>query len=68
MAEDKITIKISADLYKKIEDAIKESDLKTVEDFIVKAIEEKIGKEPEDLNKDEEEKVKERLKALGYMD
>lgn len=64
-------VSIPASLYNKIEEKIKGSEFKSVSDFITKVLREKLSKEessPGTLSKDDEEKVKERLKALGYLD
>ena len=64
-------IAIPADLYKEIEAKIKDTDIASVQDYVIKVIKDslpKSEKEGEGLSTDEEDKVKERLKALGYMD
>lgn len=64
-------IAIPTSLYKQIEDKIKGSDIAAVQDFVIKIIKENLPKpeeSAESLSKEEEDKVKERLKALGYMD
>jgi hypothetical protein len=57
-------------LYKKIEETIKKTGDETVADYVVKILEGSLPKEQEDegLSKEEEDKVREKLKALGYMD
>ena len=64
-------IAIPASLYKQIEDKIKDSDVAAVQDYVIKILKENLPKpeeSAESLSKEEEDKVKERLKALGYMD
>jgi hypothetical protein len=64
-------IPIPATLYKEIEDKIKDSDVATVQDYVIKVLKDSLpkgDKEGKGLSEDEEDKVKERLKALGYMD
>jgi hypothetical protein len=71
MESEFTNISIPATLYKEIEEQIKEIGVASVQDFVIKILKEsltKSEKEGEDLSKDEEDKVKERLKALGYMD
>lgn len=69
MSEEKTTVTIPAKLYKKIENEVSDSEFKSVDEYIIKALEEKLPKDQaESLSADEEEKVKERLRALGYMD
>lgn len=64
-------ISIPATLYKEIEAKIKDMDVSSVQEYVIKVLKDSLPKdekEGEGLSKDEEEKVKERLKALGYMD
>jgi len=71
MTEGKSTVTIPTALYQKIEKEIADSEFKSVEEYIIKTLEEKLPKDSagEDaLSAEEEEKVKERLRALGYMD
>jgi metal-responsive CopG/Arc/MetJ family transcriptional regulator len=63
------TIEIPETLYKKIETKIKETGTESVSDYVVKILEKSLSEDQEEtLSKEDEEKVKERLKALGYMD
>ncbi len=70
--ENELTpISIPTTLYKEIETKIKDTDVASVEDYVIKVLKDSLSKsemEGEGLSKDEEDKVKERLKALGYMD
>ena len=69
--EEHKNISIPASLYKQIEEKIKGTDIDSVSSFITKVLKENLAKEegaPESLSKEDEEKVKERLKALGYLD
>ena len=71
MGKEWTDIAIPTSLYKQIEDKIKGSDVAAVQDFVIKIIKENLPKpeeSAESLSKEEEDKVKERLKALGYMD
>lgn len=71
MDKEFTTVSIPTSLYKKIETAIKGSDVNSVSSYIAKVVREALAKdEPtqEVFNKEDEEKVKERLKALGYID
>jgi len=64
-------VPIPTSLYKEIEAKIKDTDVASVEDYVVKVLKDSLPKgekEGEGLSEDEEAKVKERLKALGYMD
>ncbi len=64
-------VSIPTILYKKIEEKIKGSETKSVASYVTKVLRESLSKEElteEKLSKEDEEKVKERLKALGYLD
>ena len=64
-------VSIPASLYEKIEEKIKGSDIDSVSSYVIKALEKSLSKgeeAPESLSKEDEEKVKERLRALGYLD
>lgn len=65
------TVKIPTDLYDQIEEKIKNTEVLSAADFIITLLKEKLSKdqkETDSLSSEDEEKVKERLKALGYMD
>jgi metal-responsive CopG/Arc/MetJ family transcriptional regulator len=69
--EERVDVSIPASLYKKIEEKIKGTEIDSVSSYVTKVIQENLAKEEggsETLSKDDEEKVKERLKALGYLD
>ncbi|MCK4758972.1 MAG: CopG family transcriptional regulator [Candidatus Aminicenantes bacterium] len=69
--EERKDISIPASLYKQIEKKIKGTEMESVSSYVIKALKEILAKEegtPESLSKEDEEKVKERLKALGYLD
>jgi hypothetical protein len=64
-------IAIPAELHREIEAKIKDTDVASVQDYVIKVLKDslpKSEKEGEGLSTEEEDKVKERLKALGYMD
>ncbi|MBP1767504.1 MAG: hypothetical protein H6P98_1619, partial [Candidatus Aminicenantes bacterium] len=64
-------VSIPASLYKKIEETIKGTGDASVSDYIAKALREKLAQEEkkgDSFSQEDEEKVKERLKALGYID
>ena len=57
--------------WRKIEEKIKNTEIKSVSSYITKVLRENLSKEKgseEAFSKEDEEKVKERLKALGYID
>lgn len=71
MDKEFVTISIPTSLYKKIEEAIKGTEFASASSYIVKALRESLSKEQSSsdvFTKEEEEKVKEKLKALGYID
>ena len=71
MDKEFTNIAIPTSLYKKIEEKIKDSEITSVASYVSKVLRESLSKEQEaqqPLSKEDEEKVKERLKALGYID
>jgi len=69
--EDLKDISIPASLYEKIKELIKGTEMESVSKYVTQIIKESLEKEEgtlESLSKEDEEKVKERLKALGYLD
>jgi len=71
MEKEFMNVSIPTSLYKKIEEKIKDSEIKSVSSYITKVLRESLSEEKasqEPLSKEDEEKVKERLKALGYID
>ncbi len=71
MDKEFMTVTIPTSLHKKIEEHIKGTEFASVSSYAAKVLRESLSKaEPaaEVFSKDEEEKVKERLKALGYID
>lgn len=71
MEKEFTTISIPTSLYKKIEEKIKNSEITSVASYVTKVLRESLSKEEDTqqpLSKEDEEKVKERLKALGYID
>ena len=71
MDKEFTSVMIPTSLHKKIEEAIKGTDVTSVASYISKVLREKLsqGKPAEEVfSREDEEKVKERLKALGYID
>ena len=70
------TISIPDEIYEKMEKRAKESDFKTADEYVeyvLKQIIERLEEEKEEpeeeaYSDEDEEKVKERLKALGYLE
>ncbi|MCK4364303.1 MAG: CopG family transcriptional regulator [Candidatus Aminicenantes bacterium] len=71
MEKEFTDVSIPTSLYKKIEEKIKGSEITSVSSYVAKVLRENLSKEEttqEALTKEDEEKVKKRLKALGYID
>ncbi len=71
MADEFTNISIPTALYKQIEEKIKGTEITSVASYVTKVLRESLsGKEEtkESFSEEDEEKVKERLKALGYID
>jgi Arc/MetJ-type ribon-helix-helix transcriptional regulator len=71
MDKEFTAVSIPTSLYKKIEELIKGTEYGSVSSYIVKILRESLAKDEsaaQAFSKEEEEKVKERLKALGYID
>lgn len=71
MDKEYTPVEIPTELYKQIEEKISNSDISSVADFITTLVKEKLSNDQAEtgsLSSDDEEKIKERLKALGYMD
>ncbi len=62
-------LELPNDLYEKIEETIKGTEFKSVEEYVIFVLEEvlKEEEEAEPLSPEEEAQVKERLKGLGYL-
>lgn len=72
MSEEKVTIKISKEIYEKAKKYIeKYGGFNSVEELVEFVLNETLSEETEETqkvySKEEEEKVKERLRALGYI-
>ena len=76
MNEKRFTsVTIPTPLFDKIKERIDGTDFTSVSSYVVYVLREVLagaaaeaGPEPQALSKEDEEKVKERLKALGYLD
>ena len=69
--EEKKAVFLSVDLYKKIEERVKVTEFNSVEEYVTFVLEEVLkdeGEEEKTFSKEEEEEVKKRLRALGYLD
>ena len=64
-------IAIPMSLYKKIEEKIKGTEFPSVASYVAKVVDDHLSKgegTKDAFTKEEEDKVKDRLKALGYID
>lgn len=62
---------LSNELYSKIEGRVKDTGFGSVDEYVVFVLEEVLGEEGQEestFSKEEEEEVKKRLKALGYLE
>ena len=71
--EDKkfTTVSIPTPLFKKVEERIKGTGFTSVSSYVTYVLREVVSEEEEEtepFTKQDEERVKDRLKALGYMD
>lgn len=65
------TVSIPTPLFKKIEDRIKGTGFTSVSSYVTYVLREVVSEEEEEgepFTKEDEERVKERLRALGYLD
>ena len=66
------TVSIPAPLFKKIEERIKGTGFTSVSSYVTYVLREVVSEEEEDeaepFTKEDEKRVKERLKALGYLE
>ncbi len=71
MEKEFTDIAIPTSLYQKIEEKIKGTEFPSVASYVAKVLDDDLSKEQgtkEAFTKEEEDKVKDRLKALGYID
>ncbi len=69
MAEDSIQIKIPYKLAGKLSKKIKETGFNTITEYVVYILEQALSESPEsvEVSEEEEKKVRERLRELGYL-
>ena len=71
MGKEFTTIFIPTSLFKEIEEKIKDSEISSVASYVTKVLRESLSEKKEveePMSKEDEEKVKARLKDLGYID
>ena len=73
MGEDEkkfTTVSIPVPLFKKVEERIKGTGFTSVSSYVTYVLREVVSEEEEEepFSKEDEERVKDRLRALGYLD
>lgn len=71
MSAEQQSVSLPAELYKAIEVRIAETEFRSVEEYVVFVLEEVLKDEEDDeipFSAEDEEEVKKRLRALGYLD
>jgi Arc/MetJ-type ribon-helix-helix transcriptional regulator len=70
MAEEKkyTTVSIPVPLYNKVKEKIKDTGFTSVSDYVVYVLRELMSEDEKGFSKEDEEKVKGRLRSLGYID
>jgi len=68
--QDKKEVSLPAELYNRIEERVKVTEFSSVEEYVTFVLEEVLKEDDEgpSFTKEEEEEVKKRLKALGYLE
>ena len=69
--KEKKAVSLPGGLYSKIEERVKATEFRSVEEYIIFVLEEVLkdeGEEEKAFSKEDAEEVKKRLKALGYLD
>jgi len=64
---------LAAELYGRIEERVKATDFRSVDEYVTFVLEEVLKEDDEQerekaFSKEDEEEVKQRLKSLGYLD
>jgi len=65
------TVSIPTPLFKKVKERIKDTGFTSVSSYVTYVLREIVSEEEEEaepFSKEDEERVKERLRALGYLD
>ena len=71
MKGEKKAVSLPVELYSKIEQRAAATEFRSVDEYVAFVLEEVLKEEGEEdraFSKEEEEQVKDRLKALGYLD
>jgi hypothetical protein len=67
VAEDKVAVMISRELYEKIEEKIAGTSFTSVEEYVMLKLENEFPDETE-YTEEEEQIIRERLRRLGYIE
>ncbi|MCE4628416.1 MAG: CopG family transcriptional regulator [Desulfurococcales archaeon] len=68
MAEEKVTVRISRELYEKVKKYIEETGgFESVDEFVEFVVAEALETAGEAFSEEDKKKIEERLKDLGYM-
>jgi len=71
MKQEKKSVLLPAELYEKIGERVKSTGFDSVDEYVIFVLEEVLKDDEEGdqaMSKEEEEEVKKRLKALGYLE
>ena len=72
MSQEKKNVSIPAELYDDIDQRVKETEFNSVEEYVTFVLEEVLKDDEDDeeiaFSPEDEEEVKKRLRALGYLD
>ena len=64
----KVKIEIGEEIYRKIKDIVeKTEEFSSVEEYVEFVLEEVLKEDEDEINEDDEKKVKDRLRNLGYL-
>ena len=68
--QDRKAVYVSADIYRRIQERVEATGFGSVDEYVAFVMEEVLKDEGEEevFSKEEEEEVKKRLRALGYLD
>jgi len=70
--EENKAVFLPAELYERIEERVRATEFQSVEEYVTFVLEEVMREEPEEeapaFSEAEEEEVKKRLRALGYLE
>lgn len=70
MVDEKKAVYLPAEIYDKVNERVKVTEFESVEEYVTFVLEEvlKDGEDEGVFSEEDEEEVKKRLKALGYLD